>query len=314
MFLTLSSKMAGVWPCGETTGGTLESSRVSSPTPQILFASMIVDGTATTDALSGGPAVEQHVQSGGSSSVNAAWTDGETKLLLDYYAKYAPYVGPMKKFKCKRAMFEQIARDMFALLNVVRTGVQCESRFKTIAKSKRNEDRNNRTCGHSRCNVVFEEEFASIRAIDDSLEPEVLRGVKKVMYKRLPSAAHATAKDPNLESSIPSNSGEHRHGSVNTAPPEQVGNGRLDCDGTTPKGRPERPRNQRPSTDRMKHMKMFFDEMYKVNEQREARKEERERKREEARSRRHQEILQAHADYVEALREIAKEGRVSATQ
>ncbi|KAH7953686.1 hypothetical protein HPB49_011197 [Dermacentor silvarum] len=161
---------------------------------------------------------------------------------------------------------------MFALLNVVRTGIQCETRFKTIAKRKRNEDRNNRTSGHSRCNVVFEEEFAAIRAIDDSLEPEVLRGVKKVTYERVPSAAHATAEDPNLVSSVSANLDDNSQGFINTALPEQVENGRLHCDGTTPKGRPARPRNQRPSTDRMKHMKMFFDEMHKINEQREARK------------------------------------------
>ncbi|XP_072145573.1 uncharacterized protein [Dermacentor andersoni] len=98
-------------------------------------------------------------------NISAASSDGETKLLLDYYAKYAPNVGPMKKFKCKRAMFD-----------TSRAG----------------------------------------------------------------------------------------------------GKWQVDCDGTTPKGRPERARNQRPSTDRMKHMKTFFDEMYKINEQREARKEERE--------------------------------------
>ncbi|KAH7959936.1 hypothetical protein HPB49_015214 [Dermacentor silvarum] len=198
---------------------------------------------------------------------------------------------------------------MFALLNVVRTGIQCETRFKTIAKRKRNEDRNNHTSGHSRCNVVFEEEFAAIRAIDDSLEPEVLRGVNKVTYKRVPSAAHATAEDPNLVSSVSSNLDDNSQGFINTALPEQVENCRLHCDGTTPKG--ARPRNQRPSTDRMKHMKMFFDEMHKMNEQREARKEERERKREEARAQRHQEILQAHADYMDALRKIDKERRMS---
>ncbi|KAH7953605.1 hypothetical protein HPB49_010554 [Dermacentor silvarum] len=124
-------------------GATVES-RAPSPTPaQVLFLTMLAGGSAATDDLSGDPAIEQHQQSRGSSSVNATWSDGETKLLLDYYAKYAPSVGPMKKFKCKRDMFEQIGRDMFALLNVVRTRIQCETRFKTIAKRKRNEDRNN---------------------------------------------------------------------------------------------------------------------------------------------------------------------------
>lgn len=266
----LPSKMADerIRPFGATAtglGATVESRAPSPTTAQVLFLTMLAGGSAATDDLSGDPAIEQHRQSRGSSSVNATWSDRETKLLLDYYAKYAPSVGPMKKFKCKREMFEQIGRDMFALLNVVRTGIQCETRFKTIAKRKRNEDRSNHTSGHSRCNVVFEEEFAAIRATDDSLEPEVLRGVKKVTYKKVPSAAHATAEDPNLVSSI-SNLDDNSQGFINTALPEQVENGRLHCDGTTPKGRAARPRNQRPSTDRMKHMKMFFDEMHKMNE------------------------------------------------
>ncbi|KAH7953027.1 hypothetical protein HPB49_003670 [Dermacentor silvarum] len=124
-------------------------------------------------------------------------------------------------------------------------GLKCETRFKTTAKRKRNEDRNNRTSGHSRYNVVFEEEFAAIRAIDDSLEPEVLRGVKKVTYKKVPSAAHATAEDPNLESSVSSNLDDNSQGFINTALPEQAENGRLHCDGTTPKERPVRTINQR---------------------------------------------------------------------
>lgn len=79
----------------------------------------------------------------------------------------------MKRFSSKRAMYEQIAKDIFEVLQITRTGVQCETRFKTLAKRKRSEDNHNRTSGNSRCQTSYEEEFNAIRAIDDSLEPEV---------------------------------------------------------------------------------------------------------------------------------------------
>ncbi|KAL1469497.1 hypothetical protein MTO96_041046, partial [Rhipicephalus appendiculatus] len=155
------------------------------------------EDTSLKQLVQSGGSLVQSGGHGGSFSANAPWSDGETKLLLDYYAKYTPSVGPIKRFKCKREMFDQISRGIFALLNTVRTGVQCETRFKTISRRKRNEDCNNRTSGQSRCNVSYEEEFAAIRAIDDGLEPEVLRGVGKVTYRHVPSAVHAAADNSN---------------------------------------------------------------------------------------------------------------------
>ncbi|KAL1482584.1 hypothetical protein MTO96_033692 [Rhipicephalus appendiculatus] len=180
-----------------------------------------------------------------------------------------------------------------ALMSIHR--IQCETRFKTISRRKRNEDSNNRTSGQSRCNVSYEEEFAAIRAIDDSLEPEVLRGVGKVTYKRV----HAAADNSNP-------SKQSREFNVESTDQDV----RMSSNATRATGRPERPRNRRQSMDRMKHMKIFFDEMYKINEEREARKEERERRREEARAQRHRDILQAHADYVKAIKELG-EGTVN---
>ncbi|KAL1425351.1 hypothetical protein MTO96_019238 [Rhipicephalus appendiculatus] len=253
------------------------------------------EDTSLKQLVQSGGSLVQSGGHGGSSSANAPWSDGETKLLLDYYAKYTPSIGPMKRFKCKREMFEQISRDIFALLNTVRTGVQCETRFKTISRRKRNEDSNNRTSGQSRCNVSYEEEFAAIRAIDDSLEPEVLRGVGKVTYKRV----HAAADNSNP-------SKQSREFNVESTDQDV----RMSSDATRATGRPERPRNRRQSMDRMKHMKIFFDEMYKINEEREARKEERGRRREKARAQRHRDIMQADADYVKAIKELG-EGRVN---
>ncbi|KAL1430224.1 hypothetical protein MTO96_015289 [Rhipicephalus appendiculatus] len=63
---------------------------------ETIFASMCAGIAATTDQ-SEDTSLQQLVQSGGSlvqsgghggsSSANAPWSDGETKLLLDYYAK-----------------------------------------------------------------------------------------------------------------------------------------------------------------------------------------------------------------------------------
>ncbi|KAK8765408.1 hypothetical protein V5799_031983, partial [Amblyomma americanum] len=114
--------------------------------------------------------------------IDASWDERQTKLLLDYYARYARDVGPLKKFRSKRAMFEQIACDMFGIPGIHRTAVQCETRFKTVSKRKRNEEKHNNTSGNSRCRVEYEQESDAIKAIDDSLEPEVLRGVDTVRW------------------------------------------------------------------------------------------------------------------------------------
>ncbi|KAH9372665.1 hypothetical protein HPB48_004610 [Haemaphysalis longicornis] len=114
------------------------------------------------------------------------WEEGETRLLLMLYARYSSKVGPMKKFRSKRVMYEHISKEILQSTGIYRTQTQCESRFKTIAKRKKNQDTNNRTSGQTRCQVSYEEEFAQIRAADDSIEPEVLRGVHSVTYKTAP--------------------------------------------------------------------------------------------------------------------------------
>lgn len=67
-------------------------------------------------------------------------------------------------------MFGQTARDIFRVLGVPRTAVQCETRFKALAKLKRSEDKNNRTSGRALCRVSCDD-FATIKGVDDSLEP-----------------------------------------------------------------------------------------------------------------------------------------------
>lgn len=218
---------------------------------------------------------------------------------MDCYARYSPKVGPLNKFRSKRDMFGQIARDIFRVLGVPRTAVQCETRFKTLAKRKRSEDKNNRTSGRAPCRVSYDEEFAAIRAVDDSLEPEVLRGVNKVLYKTTSS----TASNGSSCRSTQSNADLENDGEAANIPPgaspEEILTGQV---AETPMKKRKADRNLRASLPRTQHMALFFEEMRKVNEEKENRKEERERRREE----RHQELLTAHARHIAAIEQLLK--------
>lgn len=226
------------------------------------------------------------------------WTEGETKLLLEYYAQYSSHVGPMKRFKSKRVMFEKISKDLECVLRIKRTGVQCETRFKTVLKRKRDEEKQNKTSGQTRCQVSYEQEFAAISAQDDSLEPEVLRGVRKVIYKKKPSAS----------SSLQGSSGglceSASSSSSSMTSPEDCSTEQQE---SAPESIPKKSsRDNRPSTGRMKHMNLFFEEMKKLSEERETRKEERERRKEIQREKRHMEIMSAHAEHMAALKKLAE--------
>lgn len=111
----------------------------------------------------------------------------------------------MKKFRTKKAMFEQIAIDIQSILGITQTALQCDNRFKTLLKRKKNSQKVNKTSGSSRCTVEFEEEFARIRSMDDSLEPEVRRGVNTVIYKS-PTAAAETGNAASSEAVAEENS------------------------------------------------------------------------------------------------------------
>lgn len=112
------------------------------------------------------------------------WCDESTRLLLDKYEQYLPLIGPMKQFKSKKAMWIQISNDILTELNIERSAVQCENRYKTILKRKIQSLKNNQQSGAKRTRVEFEEELNKIKAIDDSLEPEVLQGPGKLIEKK----------------------------------------------------------------------------------------------------------------------------------
>jgi len=115
--------------------------------------------------------------------ISFAWCDESTRLLLDKYEQYLPLIGPMKQFKSKKVMWIQISNDILTELNIERSAVQCENRYKTILKRKVQSVKNNQQSGAKRTRVEFEEELNKIKAIDDSLEPEILQGPGKIIEK-----------------------------------------------------------------------------------------------------------------------------------
>lgn len=111
------------------------------------------------------------------------WSDGETRLLLDGYEKYLSQVGPMKKFRNKKAMWARLAGDLLDKLGSSKSWEQCENRYKTVTKRKKRAVENNQSTGACREPIPFESELARIASVDDSIHPEVIKGVGAVVKK-----------------------------------------------------------------------------------------------------------------------------------
>lgn len=114
------------------------------------------------------------------------WTDSATVFILDKYKVYLSQIGPMKKFKSKKIMWAEISKELQENLNISKTPLQVENRYKTVLKRKKKAVENNRKSGSSREEVPFEEELREIGQADDSIEPEVLRSAKSVKYPKKP--------------------------------------------------------------------------------------------------------------------------------
>jgi len=103
------------------------------------------------------------------------WSVEMTKFILDAYEECLSMVGPMRKFKNKKNMWEHIAQRANNALNITKTAAQCENRFKTVLKRKRYQENNNKKSGASRQTIQFDDEIRKIASIDDSVIPEVLQ-------------------------------------------------------------------------------------------------------------------------------------------
>lgn len=104
------------------------------------------------------------------------WTDGNTSFMLNCFHKYMEQIGPMKKFRNKKAMWTKIQQDMVEQIGCVFTETQIENRYKTVLKRNKAYMKNNNTSGSSPKFSSVDEEFSKITALDDSIEPSVCVG------------------------------------------------------------------------------------------------------------------------------------------
>lgn len=111
------------------------------------------------------------------------WTTDETKFLLDQYYYYIDDVGPLKLYKKKKYMWQHLALVMTDIFGSKWTWEELEKRVKNIIDEKKGAVERNRKSGGTRTVVEYEEEIDKIAAVDDSIEPEVLRGINYVRYK-----------------------------------------------------------------------------------------------------------------------------------
>lgn len=70
-------------------------------------------------------------------------------------------------------MWEAIALDLEKNLNLKKTAIQCENRYKTVMKRKTNAVTKRHRTGESPETIPFHDGIEKINAIDDSIEPEV---------------------------------------------------------------------------------------------------------------------------------------------
>ncbi|KAL1485784.1 hypothetical protein MTO96_047215 [Rhipicephalus appendiculatus] len=194
------------------------------------------------------------------------WTAGETKLLLDYYQQYFAQIGPMKKFKNKKLMFAKIAANITEAIGAQKTGEQCCSRYKTVMRRKRSAAAHNNKSGNSPCDVPYEDDIAKIRWLDDSLEPEELRDSSGIIAVKRPPSQASTSQSSTSQSSTSQSSTSQLLTSRDSTSEESTSS-------TTKEPEPKKPKL---SNSRMLGMQHFFNEMNRVQEEKEKKRAERE--------------------------------------
>lgn len=130
------------------------------------------------------------------------WGESETRLLLDLYHQYLSEVGPLKKFRNKKNMWENISNEIQLKTKQIRTAAQCQTRYKTILKRKISSASTNKTSGSVRENVMFESEINKIKSLDDSLEPELLMSANNLNVLKPSQTPKTERNKPSKENSI----------------------------------------------------------------------------------------------------------------
>lgn len=92
-------------------------------------------------------------------------------------------IGPMKYFRSKQAMWDFLATKINENFRTQKTGTHVSKRYDAVIRKKKDDVDKNRKSGTVRGEVEYEDEINEIATADDSIEPEVLRGINSVKYK-----------------------------------------------------------------------------------------------------------------------------------
>lgn len=200
------------------------------------------------------------------------WGDEDTKTLLKLYREYLPHIGPSKKFRTKKEMYKKISEEIKEQTGQHRTGEQCENRFKTIKKRKKGIlSMPASLCGAGSRTLKFNEELRQIGALEDGGDTDMAtthESMSSARSRLAPSTSSAEDDEDMAEEQ------QQR---------EQSESSESSCSA------PRKPKVKRTSraavaaaalTARSDHMKLFFEGMRQLHDERQRRDDERERKRE----------------------------------
>lgn len=96
--------------------------------------------------------------------INGVWTDANIAFMLECYYRYMEEIGPMKKFRNKKAMWAKNKLDIEKEYNYFFTEMQIENRYKTVLKKNKTVAKNNNTTGSYPKYSTVDDEFTKITA------------------------------------------------------------------------------------------------------------------------------------------------------
>lgn len=105
------------------------------------------------------------------------WDNDDTSKLLTLYYENISKIGPYQKFKNKKCMWIFIAKKLSEFSDIERDDVQCENKYKNLAKARKDDLANKRKSGNEPQDLQFDAKFLLIESVDDTFDPEVRQGV-----------------------------------------------------------------------------------------------------------------------------------------
>jgi hypothetical protein len=125
------------------------------------------------------------------------WTEQETIEMLELYAEKLKNVGPMKQFRTKMEMWNNIANTLSRIHGNQKTGQQVADKYKnTLAVKKKVVDTKNLSGSGGGLKIPYEIEIDRINAMDDTIEPEVMIGVSPTILKKNNAQPTSSKKKP----------------------------------------------------------------------------------------------------------------------